>query len=75
MPYTLEDDTPPGTSLLKHHHQECLPGHQDILHGVPEVREHVDIDCGRSITKGITDENANKENVDDRKCDETLVKS
>ena len=57
------------------HHQECLPGHQDILHGVPEVREHVDIEGGGSITKGITDENANKENVDDRKCDQTLVKS
>ena len=57
------------------HHQECLPGHQDILHWVPEVKEHVDVECGGGITEGITHYGADKEDINDCKGDETVVET
>ena len=57
------------------HHQECLPGHQDILQRVPEVREHVDVYGGGGITEDITEDDADKEKVNDCKGDQTVVES
>ena len=57
------------------HHQECLPGHQNILQRVPEVRKHVDVESGGSITEGITNNDADKEDINNCKGDQTVVES
>ena len=55
------------------HDQECLPGHQDILHWVEEVREHVHIYLRVEVHGMITDDDAQEHDVQNSKCKKALM--